>query len=77
MNIHLVFYKSLLERAPLNAKPGSVLIHEETQEPLYDVERILDHFNETPKRYLIKWLGYDESENTWEPAGNLPKGLIR
>jgi hypothetical protein len=77
MNIHPVFHKSLLEKAPPNAKPGPVLIHEETQEPLYDVERILDHSNETPKQYLIKWLGYDDSENTWEPAENLPKGLIR
>lgn len=22
-------------------------------------------------RYLIKWLGYPESENTWEPKNNL------
>jgi hypothetical protein len=77
INIHPVFHKSLLEKAPPNAKPGPVLIHEETQEPLYDMERILNHSHETPKRYLIKWLGYEDSENTWEPAENLPKGLIR
>ena len=23
--------------------------------------------------YLIKWLGYPESENSWEPAANIPK----
>jgi hypothetical protein len=77
INIHLVFYKLLLEKAPLNAKLGPVLIYKETQEPLYNVERILNHSNETPRRYLIKWLGYDDSENTWEPTENLPRGLIR
>jgi hypothetical protein len=30
INIHPVFYKSLLEKAPLNAKLGPVLIYKET-----------------------------------------------
>jgi hypothetical protein len=30
INIHLVFYKLLLEKALLNAKPGPVLIYKET-----------------------------------------------
>jgi hypothetical protein len=64
-NIHPVFHKSLLERAPLNAKPRPVLVYEETQEPLYDVEDIVDFkVKNGQKFYLIKWLGYKDSENT-------------
>ena len=75
INVHPVFHKSLLEKAPPNAKPGLVLINLETQEPLYDVDGIID-YNLKNKKYLVKWLGYDESENTWEPRDNLPRHLI-
>jgi hypothetical protein len=78
MNIHSVFHKSLLEKAPPGARPGPVLIDTETQEPLYDVERILRHKREKGgTRYLVKWLGYPESENTWEPTKNLPPEMLR
>jgi hypothetical protein len=80
MNIYPVFHKSLLEQAPQDAKPGVVLLDKETQEPMWDIEKIMD-FRCTDGRkcdsdndkdeYLVKWLGYDESENTWEPAHHL------
>jgi transposase InsO family protein len=83
MNIYPVFHKSLLEKAPQNAKPGPVLVHPETQEPMWDVEKILD-FRPAPGavkygikgHYLVKWLGYDNSENTWEPTENLPPEMM-
>jgi hypothetical protein len=36
------------------------------------VERILEHRHDGSKRrtgyeFLVKWTGYDNSENTWEP----------
>jgi hypothetical protein len=75
MNIHPVFHKSLLEKAPSDATPGPVLIDKETQEPLYDVEEILE-YNPRTKRYLIKWLGYGNNENTWEPETHLNPTLV-
>jgi hypothetical protein len=79
MNIHPVFHKSLLEKAPQDATPGPVLIHEGTQEPMWDIESIVGHEqnDETKEhRYLVKWLGYKDTENTWEPAREIPKHLI-
>ena len=75
MNIHTVFHKNLLEPAPPNAKPGPVLIDTETQEPLYDVEEIRGYDPKT-KKYLIKWLGYEEEDNTWELQTNINPRLI-
>jgi hypothetical protein len=43
IRIHLVFYISLLEPTPRNARPGPVEINKETQELMYKVERIRKH----------------------------------
>ncbi|CAG8486674.1 14282_t:CDS:10 [Cetraspora pellucida] len=38
----------------------------------YEVEKIISWKKENGKDYyMIKWLGYDESHNTWEPIANL------
>ena len=42
----------------------------------YEVEAILDHRYKRRLRkqtfeYLVKWLGYDQAECTWEPEENL------
>lgn len=29
------------------------------------------------KEYLVKWYGYPTSQNTWEPADNIPASSIR
>jgi len=45
---------------------------DEADERLYVIDMIIDR-REGPGRrgreYLVKWKGYDEDENTWEPAG--------
>ena len=39
----------------------------------FEIEAILTHrtYKNRETRYLIKWKGYDPSENTWEPESNL------
>ncbi|XP_012681529.2 histone-lysine N-methyltransferase SUV39H1-A isoform X2 [Clupea harengus] len=38
----------------------------------YEVEYVADYMKQNGKEYfLIKWKGYSESENTWEPRKNL------
>jgi hypothetical protein len=39
---------------------------------VYYVERILDHQGPaSTRRYLIKWLNFPSSDNSWEPVQNL------
>ena len=46
---------------------------ESEEEDFYNVERILDKktLHNGSFRYLIKWEGYPDSQNTWEPLDNL------
>ena len=73
--IHNVFHASLLSPyhetmafGPNFSQPPSDLIGGEEE---YEVERILNHRRHGRSRrlqYFIKWKGYPESDNTWEPA---------
>ena len=41
-------------------------------EPEYEVEKILDRRGRHPNfKYLVKWEGYPDSDNSWEPINNL------
>src|SRR6266481_4538682 len=73
--IHDVFHASLLTpyhettaHGPNFTRPPPDLIDGEEE---YEVERIVAHrqFGRLKRlQYLIKWKGYPESDNTWEPA---------
>lgn len=68
--IHPNFHVSLLEKAPGNAQQYKTEVDNEEQE--YEVETILEKQRISNKHYyLVKWKGYDTSENTWEPEENL------
>jgi len=71
MRIHPVFHASMLQccnqSIPLQTTETSVKLNKE-----YQVENILEKRMISGKtHYLIKWKGYNTSENTWEPIENL------
>ena len=74
-NIHDVFHASLLSpyretdaHGPNYSRPSPDLIEGEEE---YEVEKVINHRHTGKARtlqYLIKWKGYPEADNTWEPA---------
>jgi hypothetical protein len=67
MRIFPTFHVSLLEPATLDATLEQDVrdISEEIQEPIYEVEKILDSkLEDGQRKYLVKWTGYDSTENT-------------
>ncbi len=81
--IHPVFYALLLtlysetiEHGKNYLRPPPDLMEDAEQ---YEVETICSHQHHGKKKqlqYLIKWQGYPESDNTWEPAGHLQTPLL-
>ena len=73
--LHPVFYASLLllykemeEHGPNVLEPPPDVIEGEEE---YEVEQVLDlwHFGRKKQlQYLLKWKGYSEVHNSWEPA---------
>jgi hypothetical protein len=78
MRVHNIFHIALLEKAP-NGEPAEEGIEVLPVEPEYEVEKILEYKvnSKGEERYLIKWKGYDETENTWEPPTNLLNAKLK
>ncbi|KAJ8966168.1 hypothetical protein NQ314_003700, partial [Rhamnusium bicolor] len=73
----LVLYKPTLIDTYFNLKMSktkrSSSPHPEETNEEYIVEKIIDdRINDRGvKEYLLKWIGYDNKDNTWEPEENL------
>jgi hypothetical protein len=66
------FHVSLLEPAHGQEEPTQEEIEVLPQEEEYEVEEILDAKTVNGEiRFLTKWKGYDDNENSWEPRENL------
>ncbi|KAL2126371.1 hypothetical protein VTI74DRAFT_1096 [Chaetomium olivicolor] len=76
--IHNTFPISLLEPfkgSPQEAQALYERVEVEPEEQHYEVEAILDHAGPPNNRhYLIKWKGYAEDDNTWEPRIHIDDG---
>ena len=66
--LHNVFYGGLLKKYVGEARPYS----SSDTEDLHLVEAILNSKGRHPNRsYLVKWVGFDDTHNTWEPESHL------
>ena len=56
------------------------LHHNNNQDNIWYIDAILaERFNYKTKRkeFLIKWSGYSNTDNTWEPESNIPDNIIK
>lgn len=67
--IHPVFHISVLEPADPETPLQTTFDFQPEEDDIFEVEKIVERRN--PGMFLVKWKGYPESENTWEPARNL------
>lgn len=83
--LYPVFHAKLLRKYNASATDTFPLPRTTVKDPrvepdtddLFDIERVLQRRTTTTNgrrhsEFLIKWKGYDDCDNTWEPASNIP-----
>jgi hypothetical protein len=83
-HLHDVFHVSLLDPVrstslPPRVPPPPPALYVKDGQEYFEVEDILDS-KRTDRRlyYLVKWKGFPDSENSWEPLVNIPaRGLVK
>lgn len=70
--IHPVFHISLLEPADAKTPVQEDFYYQADGNNKWEVQKILrKRQGQLGNEYLVKWLGYPDSENTWEPETHL------
>jgi hypothetical protein len=83
-HLHDVFHVSLLDPVkvttlPPRMPPPPPTLYVKDDQEYFEIEDILDS-KRTGRhlRYLVKWKGFPNSENSWEPLVNIPaRGLVK
>ena len=77
MKIHDVFHVSLLR--PYKCRPGQAVpapVTYDGGDAEYEIECVLSHRNSgRTLQYLVKWSGYSEEHNSWEPASSFDNAV--
>ena len=80
MKIHPVFHASLLTpyketeaHGPNFRRPPPDIIEHKEEFEVQEICGVRQFGKQKRWQYLIKWKGYPDSENTWEPLGNLTR----
>jgi hypothetical protein len=86
-HLHNVFHVSLLDRVrPTSLEPrrppAPPALYVKDDQEYFEIEDIVDSKRDTDNsrrlKYLIKWKGFPDSENSWEPLSNIPaRGLVK
>jgi Chromo (CHRromatin Organisation MOdifier) domain len=84
-HIHDVFHVSLLEPYKSTSVPPHGLppplppLYIKDDHDYFEIEAILDSQRDgRTTKYLIKWKGYPDSDNSWEPLTNIPaRALVK
>jgi transposase InsO family protein len=66
--VHPVFHVSLLEPADPDTELQTTFHYEPQENQEWEVEEILE---KKGQKYLVKWKGYPDEDNTWEPRTHL------